>query len=250
MVIPLCNRCILAVIYLLSASVLAGCEKPVAGVNLHAVNYSGDAFRYYVTDPAAPKAVAGGELIEPFAAGGTTCCFALPKKWRPGIKVQIRTTHWLPERPDGSLPEVTEVHLVEVPAYVESKPGELWVVRGASGGMSVISSDFQPDHPKWPGTPKGWPVPSVEYQRERWELYKYHQEGFVEAYVDLLDKLEKTPRTHVKEAWEHASKYEKSSLKGFFGPDDPRYIIFLKEDYTQGLKRSREKLKKIMEMRP
>jgi hypothetical protein len=36
--------------------------------------------------------------------------------------------------------------------------GELWVLRGADGSMSVVSSDFQPDHPNWPGRVKDWPV--------------------------------------------------------------------------------------------
>jgi hypothetical protein len=238
------------VMCLLCASVVAGCDKPTVDVSLHAVNYSGDAFSYYVTDPARPDSTGGGELIEPFAAGGTTCCFTLPKKWRPGIKVRIHTTHWLPKRPDGSLPEVKEVHVAEIPAYVDAKPGELWVLRAADGGMGVISSDFQPDHPRWPGKLKGWPVPSLEYRRERWELIKQHQETFVETYLSLLDELEKSPQVRAREAWEHARKYERSSLKNFSGPDDPRYTIFLKEDYTQGLKESREQLRKVMEMRP
>ncbi|MFL6676562.1 MAG: DUF3304 domain-containing protein [Massilia sp.] len=48
-----------------------------------------------MVDPAKPDSSGGGELSDPFAAGGTTCCFSLPKKWRPGIKVRLHTTHLL-----------------------------------------------------------------------------------------------------------------------------------------------------------
>jgi hypothetical protein len=250
MFISFLTRPLLIVIWLLGASALASCEKPAVDVSIHAVNYSGDGFSYYVVDPAKLDSSGGGELIDPFAAGGTTCCFTLPKKWRPGIKVQIHTTHWLPKLPDGSLPEVKEEHVVDVPAYADGKPGELWVLRGADGSMSVVSSDFQPDHQKWPGKLKGWPVPSLEYQRERWGLIKKHQEDFVRAYLSLLGKLQASPKAHAQEAWENAKEHDPSSIKGFAGPNDPNYIIALKKDYTDGLKDSQKQLKNVIKMRP
>ena len=237
---------------LLGICLVTGCaEKTDVDVNLHGVNYGGDAFSFYVTDPADPKSSpTGGGIIDPFAAGGTTCCVTLPTKWRPGIKVQVHTTHWLPETPDGRLPEVKNVQLVDLPTYATGVPGELWVMRAADGSVSVISSDFQPDHPQWPGTVKGWPVPSLEYRRERWELYKKEAEGYVEFYLEALDELEKSPKTRSGQAWESASKYDRDEIKGFSGPDDPRYLTFLREDYLKGLKRSQARLTGVMEMRP
>lgn len=234
---------------LLSACLLTGCEKSTVAVNLHGVNYSGQEFSYYVADPATPNSVAG-EHIDQFAAGGTTCCFPLPRKWRPGIKVEIRTTHWLPKLPDGSLPEVNEVHMVDVPRYPDGSPGELWVIRAADGSLSVVSSDFQPDHDRWPGKLKGWPVPSLEYKIERWKLIKEHQEIFVRTYRSLLSELAKSPQVGANMAWETAREYEPASIKGFTGPDDPRYIIALKKDYKKALNECEEELKKIMEQRP
>lgn len=231
-------------------SFLAGCEKPTANVNIHGVNYSGDTFRYIVADPATPDKAAGGELIDPFGAGGTTCCIALPKKWHPGIKLQVHTTHWLKKLPDGSHPEIKQVHLVGVPPYVDDRPGELWVLREASGNVSVISSDFQPDNVKWPGKVKGWPVPSLEYRRERWELYRKHEEGGVRLFQELLDELEKSPDIHANDAWEHAVQYEADTIKNFSGPHDPKYRVQLKQEYEEGLEHSRLRLKQIMETRP
>lgn len=237
---------------LLGIGLITGCaEKTDVGVNLHGVNYGGDAFSFYITDPADPKSSpTGGGIIDPFSAGGTTCCVTLPKKWRPGIKVQVHTTHWLPETPDGRLPEVKNVHRVDVPTYATGAPGEIWVLRAADGSVSVISSDLQPDHPQWPGKLKGWPVPSLNYQRERWEIVRKHQEIYVTTYVELLDELEKSPEAGVREAWERASKYDRDEIKPFSGPNDPRYLAYLKRDYANGLKESREELRRVTEMRP
>lgn len=240
----------LSTCWLLVALLLVGCEKPTVDVNIHGVNYKDDAFSYVVADPARPNSAAGGELIDAFAAGGTTCCFTLPRIWRPGIKVQISTTHWLPKLPDDSLPEVKETHVAEVPRYEDGKPGELWVLRNADGGVSLVSSDFQPDHEKWPGKVKGWPVPSLEYQRERWEFFRKQEEDSVELYVSLIRDLERSPQAELKGAWEFAKEHEPSSLKGFSGPSDPNYAIALKKEYAEGLIRTKKRLQEFMETRP
>jgi hypothetical protein len=148
------------------------------------------------------------------------------------------------------LPEVKEEHLVEVPPYVDGKPGELWVLRAADGDVSVISSDFQPDHPKWPGKVKGWPVPSLEYQRERWELQRKHEAEGVELYLSLLDELKKDPLRRAKDAWDFRQKDDPGSLRGYSGPQDPRYQLMLKQEYEEGLERSRRLLQQVMETRP
>jgi hypothetical protein len=235
---------------LLGTPLLAGCEEPTVGVNVHGVNYTGDTFSFIVNDPAKPDSGAGGELIDPFGAGGITCCVTLPNKWKPGIKLQVHTTHWLPKKPDGSLPEVKEEHVVEVPPYVDGKPGELWVLREADGSVSVISSDFQPDHARWPGKVKGWPVPSLEYRRERWEISrKYEAEG-VAFFLSMLDQLKKDPVRRAKEDWEFAKQQHPTEIKNFYGPEDPRYHLALKEEYEKGLLRSRGLLKQVMEAKP
>lgn len=235
---------------LATVCLLAACEKSTVDVNLHAVNYSGETFSYVVSDPAKPDSGSGGELIDPYGAGGMTCCVTLPKVWRPGIKLRVQATYWLKERPDGSLPEIKGEHIVEVPSYVDGKPGEIWVLRAADGKVSVVSSDFQPNHPKWPGKVKGWPVPSLEYRRERWELFRKHQQGYVDTFSELLDKLENSPEIRAKEAWQYATENDPKSIRGFTGPQDPRYLAYLRQDYLESLENSREELSRIMEMKP
>jgi hypothetical protein len=243
-------RTYLAITFLLSIVLLAACEKPTVDVNLHGVNYTVDTFSYHVADPETPEKLDGGEMIDPFGAGGTTCCATLPRKWKPGLKLVVHTTHWTEDRVSKKLSEFKDKQIVEVPQYLDGKPGELWVLREVDGKVSVISSDFQPDHPKWPGKVKGWPVPSLEYRRARWALHEEHQQAFINAFQRLLDKLEKAPEEAAKEAWEHAKKYDSSSIKEFSGPNDVRYIAALRKEYSDGLKESQEELAKLVRERP
>jgi hypothetical protein len=219
-------------------------------VSVHGVNYTADEFSYLLIDPDQPDSSSAGEHIDPFAAGGTTCCYVLPKQWKPGIKVKIQTIHWLPEDRDGNLPEVKEEHVVDVPAYVDGKPGELWVLRQSDGSVGLVSSDYQPDHDKWPGKVKGWPIPSLEYRRERWELVREYQASGVKLYIGLLDELEKKPELRAQEAWEFSQKYDRESIKGFSGPADPKYREDLRRSYAESLQRSKQLLDEVMKAKP
>lgn len=228
----------------------AGCEKPTVDVNIHGVNYSDRPFTYFVSEIGKPEAGGGGEIIDSFGAGGITCCVALPRKWQPGLKVHVRTRHWLPERPDGKLPEVVEERVVDVPEYAGDAPGEIWVLRGEDGKISIVSSDYQPDHPKWPGKVKGWPVPSLEYRRERWEIYRKYEEDGVLLYESLIKELDGKPQERASDAWAHDSQYDKPSLKEFSGPQDPRYVSSLRQRYLRGLKNAQIRLNRVMEKKP
>lgn len=219
-----------------------------ASVSLHGVNYSDREFSYFIADPENPKKTIGGEHIAPFAGGGTTCCAVLPWKWKPGTKVRLTTIHWLKKRPDGKLPQVTEEHEVDVPEYAEA--GELWVIRDGDGKISVVSTNVQPDHPGWPGRIKGWPVPSLEYRLERWELHRELEQGNVDLYLSLSQELERNPKDHAKEMWAHDKEYSSSEIAGFTGPTDPRYIEHLHKAYVEGMKRSTARLEEIMKAKP
>ena len=232
----------------LAGLALSQYRDSLASVSLHGVNYSDREFSYFIADPDDPEKTTGGEHIAPFAAGGTTCCAVLPWKWKPGTRLRLTTTHWLKKQPDGSLPEVTQEHVVEVPEYAEA--GELWVIREGDGKISVVSSNLQPDHPKWPGKIKGWPVPSLEYQRERWELYREQEAHGVELYTSLLKDLKEDPEKRAKEAWIVDKDYSSAEVAKFTGPSDPRYIQYLAKAYSEGLMRSKARLEAIMKAKP
>jgi hypothetical protein len=237
-------------ICLLAAPTITACAKAPAPASVHGVNYSGATFSYVVTDPQNVKNTAGGELIEPYAAGGTMCCYELPEKWRPGLKISVQSTHWVGKLADKTLRDVTTTHLVEIPRYSDGKLGELWVLRAEDGSMSVISSDYQPDHPKWPGPIKGWPVPSLEYQRARWDKYIKHEMQGVSLYKKLLAELSSSPESHADESWSFALKHDADSLKGYSGPQDGKYRESLRLRYEEGLGYAHRKLQKLEEQRP
>lgn len=229
---------------------LSGCAKANVPVSIHGVNYSAQTFSYVIEDPANSKNHGGGELIEPYSAGGAMCCYELPAKWQAGMKVKIIGRHWLPKKPDGSLPEIVETKIVEVPQYVDGKAGELWVLRGADGALSIVSSDYQPDHAKWPGRVKGWPVPSLEYRRARWDVQIEHEQRYVRLYTKMLKEMRESPTEHAEESWRYAKQKRPDSLAGFSGPSDEKYWAFLRQDYLTSLKEVQEKLKGLQEQRP
>lgn len=229
---------------------LTGCAKATVPVSIHGVNYTGQTFSYVIEDPDNIKNRGGGELIEPFSSGGAMCCYELPSKWRPGIQVRIIGRHWLAKKEDGSLPEIVETKVVEVPKYVDGKAGELWVLREADGALSIVSSDYQPNHAKWPGKAKGWPVPSLEYRRSQWDLYIEQKQAYVRVYTRMLKALNDKPLAHAEESWQHAKESDPETLKGFAGPNDERYRAALRNGYETSLREVQDELKKLQEQRP
>ncbi|WP_426175445.1 phospholipase effector Tle1 domain-containing protein [Massilia sp. TWR1-2-2] len=223
---------------------LAACSKPLP-VSIHGVNYTVEPFSYVLTDPNDPKNTGGGELIDSYAAGGTMCCYDLPRKWQPGIKVSVRVAHWKGKYEEKSLQQIVSTHLAEVPRYADGKPGELWVLRSADGSIDLVSSDFQPNHPQWPGKVKGWPVPSLSYKRERWDIYIREEQGTVRLYQKLLSEFMESPIFRAKEAWDFSVKNDRKSIEGYSGPDDIKYLEALRRDYENGLVRSKQDLVKL-----
>jgi len=118
------------------------------------------------------------------------------------------------------------------------------------GNVEVVSSNYQPDHEKWPGKLKGWPIPSIEYRRERWELYRQIEADSVEKFEGALRKLEKSPLQFAEENWRFMSEHDPHNLKGFTGPDDPLYIAELKASYAKTLELTKRDLQRIMEQKP
>lgn len=229
---------------------IAAKDKSTVDVSVHGVDYSGSDFSYYIAPENDAGKTGTGELINAYSAGGTVCCVSLPKKWQPGLKLQVRTTHWLPKVPNEPLPEIKDVAMVDIPQYSSGRPGEIWVLRTTEGKIDIVVSNLQPDHPDWPGAVKGWPVPSAEYRRKRWNLYKKIEDDNVDLFATALRELTNSPLEQAKQTWEFAIENDRESIVGFSGPDDPRYIESLKKRYKDGLLRSEQSLRRLMEARP
>jgi hypothetical protein len=221
---------------------LMAASKDEVSVSLHGVNYTDRPFQYIVIDPKDSNNSGGGEHIAPFSAGGIVCCFKLPKEWYPGLQVQIKATYWLSKDADGKLPEITKVHTVEVPKYVDGEAGELWVLRTKEGEVEVVSSNYQPNHPNWPG--------KIKYQRDRWSIQRRTAEVHVKNYTKLIHDLETSPLKHSEESWEYAKKYDKDEIAKFKGADDPAYLEYIRANYEKGLKRSEARLEELMKRKP
>ena len=219
-------------------------------VSLHGVNYTGESFQYVVADPKDPSNSGGGEHISPFSAGGTMCCYQLPKRWAPGIQVQVQATHWTEKGPEKKLEEITQVHMVELPRFPDREVGALWVLRTKDGAIELVFSNVQPDHPNWPGRVKGWPEPSLEYRRERWELYRNLAEDSVENNRNLLSGLQAKSQQDLRKSWELHKRYNREEVSEFTGPEDPAFSAYLKKRYVDGLRHSELKLQQILKAKP
>jgi hypothetical protein len=217
-------------------------------VSIHAVNYSDQEFEYSVHDPKEKSNSGGGESIGRFGAGGTMCCYSLPRKWRPEMKVKIDFTVYFPRLADGTLPKTFSSALADIPQY--SQPQELWVVRDVEGKMTIVISNFEPDHPKWPGAVKGWPVPSLAYKRDRADIYIRNRKGYIQAFQKLSDGMRDAPDATAKEMWEFAEEYDRESIVGYSGYKDKRYQKFLRDDFDKSLAEDKITLKKLEAARP
>jgi len=236
-----------AIIVVFSVGGIAACSDGTA-VSVHGVNYTAQAFSYQLLKPGSEIAEVG-ETISPFSAGGIVCCYVLPDKWRPDLKVRVRTTVWEKDV-QGELIEKVALSDIQVPRFQNGEPGELWVLRHPRGDFSLVSSDFQPNSPKWPGSIRGWPVPSLAYQQERWDLLIKHEEGYVELANELIQELSSNPEKRAREAWEFAEKNGPNEYKAYSGPEDPRFRAKLKVEYESMLKDRTAKLMQLKKERP
>ena len=234
-------------------SACAKSERTLDGqvpVPIHGVNYTAQEFGFVLVDPLDKENVAGEESITPYGAGGIVCCFNLPKQWRPGLKAELRATLWILPTPGHDLSSVKKSYTLDIPAYGLGKVPELWILRTADNEFSLVATNFQPNHPEWPGKIKGWPVPSVEYRRIIHARYLKEAQSNVNLHESLLAGLQNNPHEHGKEAWEFRKVSDSAALKAFKGPEDAAFLAMLRADYEAGLVEARDKLTEVKAAQP
>ncbi|WP_420475412.1 DUF3304 domain-containing protein [Noviherbaspirillum sp. ST9] len=237
------SNCLLPI---LMSLFLAGCgilraESSNIGVSISGVNYSDQPITYLLSDPHNPASV-GGEPVDPFGAGGLMCCFSLPKTWQAGIKVRVRIF-------DTNRKEVKD-DILELPPYVDGKPGQLWAVYHQDGSAEVFSTQYGPPHERWPAKVKGWPVPSVEYRRKLWERDLNLKMIDVKAAEELLQELKASPEERLNNSWEFDKRYREKEIEPYSGPDDPAYKEYLQKRYEQFLETSQKDVDDWLRRRP
>lgn len=236
----------------LTGYVLTACGMPgyQTAVSIHAVNYTDKEFIYSIEDPTDKKNEGGGELVDSYSAGGTLCCYKLPNRWKPGIQVRVNTKQVFHNERNERIKEENLVHIADVPPYSEGKPGELWVIRNADNTMSVISSDYQPDHPKWPGKVKGWPVPSLEYRRTLWSQQVNLAELAVRDAEQSVRSVLTSPTAHAADVWALLQQYRPSDIEKFSGPEDQKFLEKVAFDAKQSLIDSKARLERLKASKP
>lgn len=137
-------------------------ERMASGMVI-GLNYSGESVNGIgVEDPLRPHNEGGGDVLKPYDAGRMICCYSIPAQWHPGIMARVVFQV-------GNLNAKWESHTVEIPPYPDGIAGDVWPMRLPDGSAAVVVSIYMPDHPKWNGPIKGYPVPSKAYQKVLWE---------------------------------------------------------------------------------
>jgi hypothetical protein len=117
-------------------------------VMIDSVNYMherGVKYTAYDLSQTPPQAI-GGAIVYMLATGGEKgCCLALPKTWRPGIKVRVV---WGEADRQQTFPgEYTRD--LEIPRY--AAPADLYVVFYPEHKVELVVSAAEPGHPNWQG---------------------------------------------------------------------------------------------------
>lgn len=244
------TRCCVPWFLVLGALVtlLAGCASSMPSdhdaVAVTAVNYTGrELSGFLFIDPSDNKKVAGGPPVTPYSGAGTLCCYALPRKWRPGIQVKLRYT-WYHSDARHERPVFLTA---ELPPYPTDEPGVLWALFYEDGSVEVLASAVDPGHPKWPGKVKHWPVPSREYKLKLWQI-QYDQEATLLPYYEKMARgLSEQER---QQKWDYYAQRWKEMIEGFSGPNDPRFIEKLKRYGTDSAASVRTRLTELERVKP
>ncbi|MFT3858321.1 MAG: DUF3304 domain-containing protein [Aquabacterium sp.] len=230
---------------LMACMTLSSCARNSGqeAVSVSAINYTDQELNGYLFESLEDKEkYAGGEPVRPFEGGGSMCCFSLPAKWRPGIKVRVRYDWW--QGPDA--PRKYQQVEREIPPYPDGQVGTLWALFYPDGAVEVVSSEFAPGHAKWPGKVKGWPVPTLEHRRKLWQM------DYDEAlwFVTSLSKLRDESEGGWKKKWEDDQTYAPQMVRSFKGYDDPAYRAHTRKADHDALQSARERLQQLQEVRP
>lgn len=144
------------------------------GASLSVLNYTDKGYDWVgVASPEDPEHTTASDMgIRPYGGGGIVCCYRLPDKWRPGLKVVVQTKRdteakTIEEFDKENIPVISRT--LDIPPYPDGKAGILWLQIMGPQDIRVTASDLDPAHPDWPGQVKGGPRPSLEYRRKRWD---------------------------------------------------------------------------------
>jgi hypothetical protein len=168
-------RCfILITVALILTACAASAQKKEehVGASIYSLNYSAREVAYIaVEEPGDPNGGGGGDALNPYSEGGSICCFSIPQKWRPDLKVVVVYQLY----PDKEYRR----SLVSIPPYPNDKAGSIWLIVHQDESVEAVVSKYGPSRPEWPGKIKGYPVPSREYRIKIWEKKVEEQKAYI-----------------------------------------------------------------------
>jgi hypothetical protein len=119
-------------------------------------------FSLYDLTAESDAPISGGVVWQLASGGNVNCCIALPKQWRPGLKVRLdwrESDHtWSREGDTFDIHrELIGEHAeeFEIPHY--DQPGNLFIVFLPEGKVELVVSKVEPASPDWPGSIKQTP---------------------------------------------------------------------------------------------
>lgn len=230
----------------LASMALTGCAKTsgTEAVSVTAINYTDQELNGFLFEqPDDENKVAGGVPVRPFEGAGLMCCFSVPAKWHPGIKVKLTYDWWQGD----DKPRKYETKDFELPPYPDGQAGMLWALFYADGSVQVVSSNYSPGHAKWPGKIKGGPVPTLEYRRKMWQLDYDEAKSFEQEFLEPRDESD----AGWEKQWESDRRYgEVAVMKSFSGSKDPNYRKHVRQEDKDALVHIQAKIKRLEEIRP
>ncbi len=243
---------------LLASLATSGCalgRADTVPASVSGVNYTDQDIRYRLFDPKDPKqTVVASEEIGPFAAGGVICCYNVPKTWTPGIQVGVILQSYDNNARDY---RPRQNFIVDLPPYDKSgKAGDVWFINYPDGTVGVVSTAYRPNGDEWPGKIKGWPKPSLAFQRELWERDMRLAREALESSQESMTEFDRDPKQYLKKAWDRHLAYVKDkqglarAYGRFSGPDDPTLLVFERERREASLRYSQEKVNRLTRSKP
>ena len=250
------NWLLLPLVFLASLAA-TGCaigRADTVPASVSGVNYTDQDIHYRLFDPKDPKQTTlAAEDIGPFAAGGVLCCYDVPKTWAPGIQVGVVLRSFDNEarryRP-------RQTFIVDLPPYDKSgKAGDVWFINYPDDTVGVVSTAYRPNGDEWPGKIKGWPKPSLVFQRELWERDMRLAQESLRVSKESAAEFDRNPTAFLKKNWvffldELKQKRPSKELQMFAGPVDPKFLAYERQWRMRLLEHSQDTVDRLLKVKP
>lgn len=127
---------------------IVGCSdksNDIVGAGAELWNYTDEDVYLTLRSPGDPNVGTYLETAKHAGGGKLMCCVALPRKWRPGLKVQVDYTYGNPPN------DRKHSKVLELPPYPDGVAGPVYISVFSEHEVEVISSIYGPRAPGWPG---------------------------------------------------------------------------------------------------